>query len=256
MEGSLRAKNQLDSSSRLDTRPTCDRRTDRRTDGHATTAYITLAERHAVKTGDLLEHFTETQCCRKCLCIRGWNSALAEWYIIRPSQVYGTVCLSTPVYSRLRQLDRDVDYVARSVWDNWTHYYVLATDVRGIERSRSPSSPSVNLSVCSAPLAENGAFRDTATRLCIRWHWRNFVPYLFQLFLAAILSVTLWEMFVTLMQWRNYNFCPPPANICLIHNSVHFGPPLPFWAPAPRHCPGCWWLVTPLIWCHLNTLCR
>ena len=31
----------------------------------------------------------------------------------------------------------------------------------------------------------------------------------------------------------------------LIHNSGHFGPPLPFWDPAPRHCRGCRWLVTP-----------
>jgi len=30
-------------------------------------------------------------------------------------------------------------------------------------------------------------------------------------------------------------------------DSGHFGPPLPFWAPAPpRHCRGCRWLVTPL----------
>ena len=28
-----------------------------------------------------------------------------------------------------------------------------------------------------------------------------------------------------------------------IHNSGHFGPPLPFWAPGPR---GCQWLVMPL----------
>jgi len=38
-------------------------------------------------------------------------------------------------------------------------------------------------------------------------------------------------------QWRKYNFCLPPANICygltvLILNSGHFGPPLPFWAPS------------------------
>ena len=40
-------------------------------------------------------------------------------------------------------------------------------------------------------------------------------------------------------QWPNYYCCcPPPANIrygltVLIHNSGHFGPPLPFWAPLP-----------------------
>jgi len=56
---------------------------------------------------------------------------------------------------------------------------------------------------------------------------------------------------ITFSQWRNYNFCPPPANIrygltVLIHKSGHFGPPLPFWAPGPRHCRGCRWLVTPL----------
>ena len=61
------------------------------------------------------------------------------------------------------------------------------------------------------------------------------------------------------VQWRNYNFCAPWQtfttqpnniitiiinNIVLIHNSGHFGPPLPCW--APRHCQGCRWLVTPL----------
>ena len=39
------------------------------------------------------------------------------------------------------------------------------------------------------------------------------------------------------IQWGNYNFCPP-ANIryglvVWIHNSGHFGPPLPFWAHGP-----------------------
>jgi len=35
--------------------------------------------------------------------------------------------------------------------------------------------------------------------------------------------------------------------IVLIHNSGHFGPPLPFWAPGPpRHCRGCRCLVTSL----------
>jgi len=34
----------------------------------------------------------------------------------------------------------------------------------------------------------------------------------------------------------------------LIHNSGHFGPPLPFWTPGPRHCRCCRWLVTPLFW--------
>jgi len=43
-------------------------------------------------------------------------------------------------------------------------------------------------------------------------------------------------------QWRNYNFCPL-ANIrywltVLIHNSGHFGPPKPFWAPGPPVLPG------------------
>jgi len=51
-------------------------------------------------------------------------------------------------------------------------------------------------------------------------------------------------------------FAPPPANTrslhsqitVLIHNSGHFGPPLPFWAPGtPRHCRGYRWLVTPLL---------
>ena len=32
----------------------------------------------------------------------------------------------------------------------------------------------------------------------------------------------------------------------LTHNSGHFGPPLPFWAPDPRHRRGRRWLVTPL----------
>jgi len=45
-------------------------------------------------------------------------------------------------------------------------------------------------------------------------------------------------------------FAAPPANIryglsVLVHNSGHFGPLLPFW--APRHCRVCRWLVTPLI---------
>ena len=62
------------------------------------------------------------------------------------------------------------------------------------------------------------------------------------------------------VQWRNYNFCPPPRQhsliTVLIHNSGHFGTPLPFWAPGPpalpglamailRHCPSVpnavWW---------------
>ena len=39
----------------------------------------------------------------------------------------------------------------------------------------------------------------------------------------------------------------------LIHNSGHFGPPLPFWAPgSPRHCRGCRWLVTPLASCSVR----
>ena len=38
-------------------------------------------------------------------------------------------------------------------------------------------------------------------------------------------------------------FAPPPANIrygltVLIHNSGHFGPPLPFWGPRPPALPG------------------
>ena len=38
-------------------------------------------------------------------------------------------------------------------------------------------------------------------------------------------------------------FALPPANIrcgltVLIHNSGHFGPPLPFWAPGPPVLPG------------------
>jgi len=45
-----------------------------------------------------------------------------------------------------------------------------------------------------------------------------------------------------LTQWRNYNFWPP-ANIrhgltVLIHNSGHFGPPLPFWATGPPGIAG------------------
>jgi len=34
-------------------------------------------------------------------------------------------------------------------------------------------------------------------RVYIGWQWRNFVPYLCQLIIAAILQVKLWEMFVT-----------------------------------------------------------
>jgi len=41
-------------------------------------------------------------------------------------------------------------------------------------------------------------------------------------------------------QWLNYNFCLPPGKhslhsliTVLIHNSGHFRPPLPFWAPGP-----------------------
>jgi len=51
-------------------------------------------------------------------------------------------------------------------------------------------------------------------------------------------SVKSWRGVLTPTQWRNYNFLPtPPANIrygltVLIHNSGHFGPPLPFWAPG------------------------
>ena len=42
----------------------------------------------------------------------------------------------------------------------------------------------------------------------------------------------------------------------LIHNSVHFGFPLPFWAPRPpRHCQGCRWLVTPLCSYRTSTEC-
>jgi len=65
--------------------------------------------------------------------------------------------------------------------------------------------------------------------------------------------------------WRNYIF-GPPANIrygltVLIHNSGHFGHPLPFWVPAPRHRRVCRWLVTPLLPCRLlrflpNSVCR
>jgi len=42
-------------------------------------------------------------------------------------------------------------------------------------------------------------------------------------------------------------FCEIPVHsltTVLIHNSGHFGPPWPFW--APRHCRGCQWLVMPL----------
>ena len=101
---------------------------------------------------------------------------------------------------------------------------------------------------------------------------------------------------IWLMQWRNYNFCPPrqtfatdrspPLNLycqfkstvdwtvkwvgiqgrwfcempvhslitVLIHNSGHFGPPLPFWALIPRHCRGCRWLVTSLGLCDQKRL--
>ena len=50
-------------------------------------------------------------------------------------------------------------------------------------------------------------------------------------------------LYVCVWQWRNYNFCPPPANIrygltVLIHNSSDFGPPLPFWAPGSPALPG------------------
>ena len=44
-------------------------------------------------------------------------------------------------------------------------------------------------------------------------------------------------------QWRNYNFCPPPADIrygpiVLIYNSGHFGPPYRFGPLAPPALPG------------------
>jgi len=42
---------------------------------------------------------------------------------------------------------------------------------------------------------------------------------------------------------HNHNFWVPRQTV-LIHNSGHFGPPLPFW--VPRHCRGCRWLVMPL----------
>jgi len=51
-------------------------------------------------------------------------------------------------------------------------------------------------------------------------------------------------------QWRSCNFWAPGKHslhsriTVLIHNSRHFGPPLPFWAPG--HCRGCRWLVTRL----------
>ena len=41
------------------------------------------------------------------------------------------------------------------------------------------------------------------------------------------------------MQWSTYNFWAPGKHslhsliTVLIHNSGHFGPPLPFWAPLP-----------------------
>jgi len=53
--------------------------------------------------------------------------------------------------------------------------------------------------------------------------------------------VVRWGLCVTrcdLGQWRNYNFCPPPANIrygltVLIHNSGHFRPPLDLYRFGP-----------------------
>jgi len=45
-------------------------------------------------------------------------------------------------------------------------------------------------------------------------------------------------------QWRNCNFWAPGKHAVhslmtvLIHNSGHFGPPLPFWAPGPPALPG------------------
>jgi len=45
-------------------------------------------------------------------------------------------------------------------------------------------------------------------------------------------------------QWRNNNFWAPGKHslhsriTVLIHNSRHFGPPLPFWAPGPPALPG------------------
>jgi len=44
--------------------------------------------------------------------------------------------------------------------------------------------------------------------------------------------------------WRNYNFWAPDKHslralvVVLIHNSGHFGSPLPFWAPGPPALPG------------------
>jgi len=53
------------------------------------------------------------------------------------------------------------------------------------------------------------------------------------------LEVVLTSSRVHEIQWRNYNFCPPPCKhslhsiiTVLIHNSGHFGLPLPFWAPG------------------------
>ena len=79
-------------------------------------------------------------------------------------------------------------------------------------------------------------------------------------------SVDIYCRYIYLAQWRNYNFWAPQQTFVtnskvsrqgwwfceipvhslitvLIHNSGHFGPPLPFWAPGSR---GCRWLVMPL----------
>ena len=60
---------------------------------------------------------------------------------------------------------------------------------------------------------------------------------------------------VCLEQWRNYNFWPPGKHslhsviTVLVHNSGSLWTPCTVLGPCPpRHCRGCRWLVTPLVW--------
>ena len=60
---------------------------------------------------------------------------------------------------------------------------------------------------------------------------------------------------VCLEQWRNYNFWAPGKHslhsliTVLVHNSGSLWTPFTVLGPCPpRHCRGCRWIVTPLVW--------
>jgi len=75
----------------------------------------------------------------------------------------------------------------------------------------------------------------------------NSLAHIFDNNTACVLfadDVKLYTLIKCHYQWRNYNFWAPRQTfatglvLVLIHNSGHFGSPLPFWASGPPALPG------------------